>query len=303
MTPLPAFYYRRAVPDDAAVLEKGDGFLVTRNNGVVAIECFKPWRPDFQEVYCGNGAEGVRINQTMSWKGISLDFLRHLPNLRCLHLGVDVPMDITPLGELEGLESLDLNWRAQATPGTVNVQRLDQLKECSISWHPVFARAQSPVPPDPPAPRRAALKELDLSGLPQLAELGVMSCPALTRIDLSEGSQLLALELTNCGKLIPDWPRLADDLRYLCLRGRIGFAIEEIARAHSLQHLWVEVSGRHSSDLLPVLRALPGLDGVTFIDLKAEAEVAEQVKSINEAHGHGSTLTVRPPRQVLKKGQ
>ena len=119
MTPLPTFYYQRAVPDDGAVLEKGGGFLVTRNYGVVAIQCFAPWKPEWEEVYRRHGAEGVRINSTTSrWRGSSLDFLRSLPNLRCLDLGVDAPLGIVALLRalpcLDGVSIIDLKVKKEA---------------------------------------------------------------------------------------------------------------------------------------------------------------------------------------------
>ncbi len=139
MTPLPAFYHRRAVPEDAAVLDEAEGALVTRGHGVVALECFKPWREDFERIYRRHGAGAVQINSTASWKGLSLDFLRRLPNLRRVRLGLDVPFDLTLVGELKGLEALDLNWRVPGSPGEVNFRGFDRLRECSISWHPAFA--------------------------------------------------------------------------------------------------------------------------------------------------------------------
>lgn len=42
---------------------------------------------------------------------------------------------------------------------------------------------------------------------------------------------VLALEVTNCGRLRLDWPRVGRDLRYLRLAGRIGFPVEDIAEA------------------------------------------------------------------------
>ncbi len=301
MTPLPAFYYGRAVPDDAAVLENGEGFLVTRNNGVVAIQCFAPWKPEWEEVYRRHGAEGVRINMTRGWRGLSLDFLRRLPNLRRLNVGVDVPLDITLLGELEGLEHLGLQWRAkEPPPELVDFRRLDRLTECSISWHPVFAQVLKLrtirilwlfVAP--------GLKELDASGLPGLAELVLIACPALTRIDLSDQAKLLSLELADCPKLVPNWARIASDLRYLSIGGKIGFAVAETAKAQALQYLWTRLPSRHTSDVVALLRALPRLDGVSLIDLKLTKGAVQQVKSFNEAHGHGATLTARPPRYLL----
>jgi hypothetical protein len=301
MTPLPAFYYHRAVPDDAAVLEEGEGFLVTRNNGVVAIQCFALWKPEWVEVYRRHGAEGVRINMTTTrWRGLSLDFLRRLPNLRCLDLGIDVPLDITLLGELEGLEHLGLQWRAKEPPELVDFRRLDRLSECLISWHPVFAQVLKLRTIrilwlfDAPG-----LKVLDASGLPGLAELVLISCPALTRIDLSDQAKLLSLELANCAKLVPNWSRIATDLRYLSLGGKIGFAVAETAKAQALQYLWTTLPNRHTSDVVALLRALPCLDGVSIIDLKVKKEAVKQIKSFNEAHGHGATMTARPPRYLL----
>jgi hypothetical protein len=134
------------------------------------------------------------------------------------------------------------------------------------------------------APR---LKELDLTNLPRLAELGLDSCPALTQINFNEEAKLVALELTNCGKFRPIWPRLATDLKYICLRGRIGFELDEIRAANGLRFLWVELSGKRSWD---VLRDLPSLDGVRLDGLKVTKDLNELVRSINQAHGHGSTL-------------
>ncbi len=301
MTPLPAFYYHRAVPDDAAVLEKGEGFLVTHNNGVVAIQCFAPWKPEWEEVYRRHGAEGVRINSTTTrWRRSSLDFLRSLPNLRRLDLGVDVPLGITLLGELERLEHLGLQWRAKEPPELVDFRRLDRLSEGLISWHPVFAQVLKLRTIrilwlfDAPA-----LKVLDASGLPGLAELVLISCPALTRIDLSDQAKLLSLELANCAKLVPNWSRIATDLRYLSLGGKIGFTVAETAKAQALQYLWTRLPNRHTSDVVALLRALPCLDGVSIIDLKVKKEAVQQIKSFNEAHGHGATMTARPPRYLL----
>lgn len=300
MTPIPAFYYRSAVPDDGAVLAEGEEFLVTRNNGVISIQCFAPWRPEFEEIYRRYNAEGVRITSTtIGWDGRSLDFLRHLPDLRSLLLCVDIPMDVTPLGDLEGLESLGLNWRAPGSPGEIDFQRLERLKECSISWNPamtsVLKLESLRILKIYDAPR---LQELDVTGLPRLAELDLLSCPALTRINLSERAVLLAIELANCSKLRPDWPRLSADLRYLCLRGRIGFAVEEIAVAKSLQFLWAELPSKRSS--WEFLRDLPSLEGVRLIDLKITSQIAEIVRSINEANGNGSTLSAKPPRHLLR---
>ncbi len=126
-----------------------------------------------------------------------------------------------------------------------------------------------------------------------------MSCPALTRIRFCDEARVLALELSNCGRLVPDWGRLAADLRYLCIRGRLGFALDEIARAAALEHLWAEPLSGRSADLGPLLRALPHLSGVSLIDLKAKAEIVAQVKAINDAHGHGASLTARPPTHIL----
>ena len=297
MTPLPAFYHRRAVSDDAAVLAEGEGFFVSRKNGLVAIECSEPWRPEFEESYRRHDADGVRINSTLGWDGRSLDFLRHLPALRRLDLGVDVPMDVTPLADLQGLESLGLNWRAPESPAEIDFRRLNLLQECSISWHPPFASALKieslRILTVYDAPR---LNELDITSLPRLAELDLMSCPALTRINLSDRAELLALELANCAKLRPDWHRLAPHLRYLCLRGRIGFAVEEIAEAIGLQFLWAEIPSKQFS--WEFLRNLPCLEGVRFIDLKITKQVEELVSSINQANGHGPTLSVRPPQHI-----
>jgi hypothetical protein len=89
-------------------------------------------------VYHRHNIKGVCINQTISWKGCSLDFLRRLPDLRSLRLGIDVSMDLTVLGELEGLETLGLTWRVAGSPGEADFQSLSRLIECSISWHPDF---------------------------------------------------------------------------------------------------------------------------------------------------------------------
>lgn len=59
MTPIPAFYYRRTLEDHGAVLEEGDGFVINRRNGVVAIDCQEPWKPEFEEAYRHHEVGGV----------------------------------------------------------------------------------------------------------------------------------------------------------------------------------------------------------------------------------------------------
>ena len=117
MTPIPAFYYRKAVANDGAVLEEGDGFVINRRYGVVSIDCRKPWKPEYEKAYRHHDAEGVLINSFSmpGWEGRSLDFLLDLPGLRQLSLNVHFPMDISPLGNLIGLESLTLGF----SPGTL----------------------------------------------------------------------------------------------------------------------------------------------------------------------------------------
>ena len=243
---------------------------------------------------------GCSYQHDDGWRGLSLDFLRRLPNLRCLNLGIDVPLDITLLGELEGLEHLGLEWRAKEPPELVDFRRLDRLTECLISWHPVFGKFSSSGPSGSYGSSFApGLKELDASGLPGLAELVLISCPALTRIDLSDQAKLLSLELADCAKLVPNWARIATDLRYLSLGGKIGFAVAETAKAQALQYLWTRLPNRHTSDVVALLRALPCLDGVSIIDLKVTKGAVQQIKSFNEAHGHGATMTARPPRYLL----
>ena len=266
MTPIPAFYYRRAIPDDSAVLDEGDGFVITRRHGDVSIECLKPWKPEFEEAYLRHDAGGVRINSFSKpgWEGHSLDFLLDLPSLRQLSLILHFPMDITPISNLIGLETLTLAWHAPGAPGTFDFRRIVRLKECGIKWHPAFA----------PVLRLGSieilfltdakgLKELDLTGLPRLAELDLMSCAALTRINFSERAELIAIELTNCHKFQPDWRRLASDLRHLCLRDRIGFAVEEVVEAQGLQFLWAEPSNKHPT--WEFLRDLPCLEAVSRV--------------------------------------
>jgi hypothetical protein len=301
MTPIPAFYYRRALPDDRAVLAEGDGFLVIRHEDLVALECFTPWQSEFDELYRRHNAKGVTINLTTSaWKGHSFDFLRDLPDLRHLRLGVDIAMDVALLGDLERLETLGLDWRAPGSPGLIDFRRLKRLKECSICWHPAFASILELESLRILFVHDArGLKELDLTGLPRLVELGLVDCAALMRIIWREGSRLLALELANCGKLQPDWSRIAPDLQYLCLRGRIGFPVEETTRAGALRFLWTQLPSRLSSDVLHVVQHLPHLEGVTLIDLRVSKDVARQIRAINEAKGHGPSLSVQPPRQVL----
>ncbi len=299
MTPLPAFFFRKVLPDDPGVLAEGEGFLVYRRYGLNIIDWLGPWRSEFEEVYLSHDVKGVCINQTISWKGCSLDFLKRLLDLRSLHLGIDVPMDLTVLGELEGLETLGLTWRVPgaSSPGVIDFQRLSRLKECLISWHPNFAAVLKLKTLRYlflfDAPR---LKGLDLTALPRLAELALDSCPALTQIDLSQEAKLFALELTNCGKFQPIWPRLAPDLLYLCLHGRIGFELDEIAAANNLRFLWIVLSGRQSWD---VLRDLPHLEGIRVDGLNPSKELVALARSINEANGHGVTLGGRPSKLTL----
>lgn len=141
MTPLPAFYFSNGLSDGPAGIAKGEGFLVSRIHGLNIISWHGPWRSEFDQIYRRHDVKGVRVNQTISWKGCSLDFLKGLPDLRSLHLGIDVPMDLAVLEELEGLETLGLTWRVpgSSSPGMIDFQRLSRLKECSISWHPNFA--------------------------------------------------------------------------------------------------------------------------------------------------------------------
>jgi len=300
MTPIPAFYYRSAVADDGAVLHEGDGFFVNRRNGLVAINCREPWRPEFEEAYRHHNAEGVCINTfpRPGWGGRSIDFLLGLPGLRHLSLLVHFPMNITPLGDLIGLESLNLAWHAPGPPGTIDFTQLARLKECGISWHPAFApilqlgTIQVLFLSD-----AKGVKDLDLTELPRLAELDLVSCAALTSIKFSERAELIALELTNCNKLRPDWNRLIHDLRYVCLRDRIGFAVDEIVEAKGLQFLWAEPSNKHPT--WEFLRDLPHLEGVRIVDLKILKKVAELVRSINQSKGHGPTLSARPQRHYL----
>jgi hypothetical protein len=301
MTPIPVFYYRSVRADDAALLEESDDFFIKRRNGVVAIEFRNPWKPEFEEAYRRHDAEGVCINtfSMPAWEGRSLDFLFDLPGLRQLSLILHFPMDVTPLGKLIGLESLHLAWRAPGPPGTIDFNRLVQLKECSITWYPAFASILQLGSLEVLSLIDAkGLKELDLTGLPRLAELDLMSCAALTRIIFSERAELIALELTNCHKFRPDWHRLSHDLRYLCLRDRIGFAVDEIVEAKGLQFLWAGPSNKHPT--WDFLRDLPHLEGVWLgPDLKILKKVAELVRSINQAKGHGPTLGARPKPHYL----
>src|SRR5262249_36626899 len=137
---VPSFYYRRAVADDRSLLDEGDGFFVYRRNGVVAIDCREPWRPEFERAYRRNDAKCVSINtfSVPEWEARSLDFLLDLSGLRHLSLIVHFPMDLTPLGDLIALESLTLAWNAPGPPGTIDFTRLAGLQECCISWHASF---------------------------------------------------------------------------------------------------------------------------------------------------------------------
>lgn len=297
MTPIPAFFYRRAVPERCDLVAEGDGFLVTRRGEFVVFHCFGRWRPGFEEVYRRHGADGVCVDAITVRGEPSLGFLRRLPSLRHLDLlAVDVPVDVATVAELVELESLRLNWLATESPGAIDFSRLGRLQECVLPWHPAFASVleceslRILVLCD-----ARGLKELNLTGLPQLEELGLISCSALTSIRLSEQSTLLALEVTNCGRLRLDWPRVGRDLRYLRLAGRIGFPVEEVAEAKALLYLWTELPSRCSPDLLDVLRDLPGLEGVRLIDLKIGKDAAKQIREINAARGNGRTLAARPP--------
>jgi hypothetical protein len=295
MTPIPVFYYSVAVAEDSAVLDEGDGFFIYRRLGIVGIECQKPWKREFEEAYRHHEAESVSINtfSVQGWEGLSLDFLVDLPGLRHVVLIAHLPMDLTPLGQLSGLESLTLLWRVHGSPCTIDFARLVRLKECKISWHPTFApilRLGSLVVLR--IVDAKGLKGLDLSELPRLAELDLMSCAALTQIHFSERAKLIALELTNCHKLRPDWRRLALDLRHLCLRDRIGFAVEEVVEAQALQFLWAQPSNKHPT--WEFLRDLPCLEAVCVFDLKIKKKIAELFKSINQSNGHGPTLCARP---------
>lgn len=140
------------------------------------------------------------------------------------------------------------------------------------------------------------MKELDLTGVPCIAELGLNSCPALTQINLAQEAKLFALELANCGKFRPIWSQLAPDLQYLCLRGRIGFELDEIRAASNLRFLWIQLSGKRSWD---VLLDLPRLEGIRLDGLNVTKDLVGLVRSINDAKGHGSTLGARPSMMVL----
>jgi hypothetical protein len=300
MTHIPAFYYRRGLADDWAILEEGDGFVICRRRGVIAIDCRRPWKPEFEEAYRRHGATGVCINNFSqpAWEGRSLDFLFNLSCLQHLSLIIHFPMDVTPLGKLTGLESLALAWHVAQTPGTIDFTRLVGLKECEITWHSAFASILQVGSIEILIVIDAkGLKELDLAGLPRLVELDLRSCAALTRINFSERAKLIALELTNCHRLRPDWQRLAHDLRYLCLRDRIGFAIEEVVQAQDLRFLWAEPSNKHPTWVF--LRDLPCLEGVSTIDIKIKKSIAELFRSINLANGHGPTLTGWPQSPYL----
>lgn len=211
---------------------------------------------------------------------------------------VHFPMDLTPLSKLIGLESLTLAWHVPQTPGTIDFTRHVCLKECGIKWYPAFASILQLGSIEVLFLTDAkGLKELDLTGLPRLAELDLMSCAALTRIEFNERAKLIALELTNCHKFRPDWHRLARDLRYLRLRDRIGFAVDEIVEAHHLRFLWAEPANKHPT--WGFLRDLSSLEGVSIIDIKIKKAIAEIVRSINQANGHGLTLTGWPKSPYL----
>jgi hypothetical protein len=297
MTRIPAFFFRRVVSADekGTTLVEGDGFSISRHKGKTTLWSPKPWRSEFLEFYRHHNVDSIEIPTTYAhhWTGFSLDFLRDLPSLLHLSLGIDVPLDLSPLADLEGLESLSLEWRATEPPAELDFRRFGRLFSCAISWTPSFASALGVE-----TLRilnifdAKKLKVLDLRGLPRLVELGLNGCAALDRIELSDQARLVALELINCGKFRPVWDRLATDLCYLCVMGRLGFPVEELVAAQNLEFLWAEVPSRKYS--WTFLHDLPSLKAIRLIDMKISEEVAQIVRSINEANGHGPTLGAPP---------
>jgi hypothetical protein len=203
----------------------------------------------------------------------SASLLLTLPPLRELHLVVSEPRDLSAIGQLSELEYLGLmgelaagdsggrgnKARSQFAPDLSNLARLrqayvelcpttDSVRRCAPLeelwlWNREFA----------------AVRELDLSALPELRSLHVTGFPNLRELDLTAQPRLQhlhleaiprlrsarfhpdakvsSLKLGGCGPYRIDWRRMHEDLVQLELVGPLRFPITDVLGAPNLRDL------------------------------------------------------------------
>jgi len=231
--------------------------IINKVNGDVEISIWKPWTDRHKALAHKHAVTAVDLCTSSFGDHETAEFLLDLPWLTSVSIRLYCVKDLTALGRLSDLQSLRISlevWRLGDQFRPVDFSALTNLHFADVMMCGAFESIlacgsiqELAVSDD--CDRR--IRDLDFSRLPKLFDLKLDHCPKLRRVLLHPNARIRALQLTLCGSYEADWHRLAPDLRFLLLGGRIRFPLQNIVRTRNLEVLHI-----HEIRTYPPLRFL-----------------------------------------------
>jgi hypothetical protein len=185
----------------------------------------------------------VTVTNLQFGKRKSADWLLDLPPLRRLSISLWIPVDIKALERLTDLRELRIDfdiWRVGDQFQPVDLTGLHKLQFADVMMCRAvesILQCESIVELTVGNECDGRLRDLDLSRLRSLYDLGLDHCAKLSTVKLHPKAKIRGLALTSCGAYKIDWPRVGPDLRYLMLGSRLTFPLREILNAPGLIEL------------------------------------------------------------------
>lgn len=169
-----------------------------RGLGRVFIPC-GPWKPAYRDFMQREGIEGLRLSDSMGWKGHDVHFLSHLPMLRSLEIYSSQVRDFSVLSSLRELRLLGMECEVREV---IDFAPLAKLEVALLTWKRAFegvlgCKQMRHI-------NVSSWPEVDLVSLGQmtnLKELFIRSRKLESLRGISAFSRLEKLDLYGCPKL------------------------------------------------------------------------------------------------------
>jgi hypothetical protein len=243
---------------------------IDKVNGAVSMHTTGQWNDRHAALAKKHKVTNIYLVTSSFGDHETAEFLLEVPWLRRLSIRLYSVKDLTAIGRLAHLESLRIAleaWRLGDRFTAVDFSSLSKLRHADVMMCAAFEsllRCGSIEELAVVNDHDGRLRDLDLSGMSRLRELKLDHCPKLRNVILHGKARIRALQLTLCGSYQADWHRIAPDLRFLLLGGRIRFPLENIVIARKLEVLHI-----HEIRTLPPLRFLLDLPDLKIVFLFA----------------------------------
>ena len=213
------------------------GCAIDKYNGVVWMNTNSAWSDRHKALAQKHKVTHIHLCTASFGAYETAEFLLDFPDLRGLTIRLYAVKDLSKVGQLPQLEYLRIHLEARRLGdrfNPVDFSALSKLQSADVMMCRAFESILTCSSIQELAIENAydgRLRDIDLSHLPKLRDLKLDHCPKLRKVTLHKKARIRALQLTLCGSYEADWHRLAPDLRFLLLGGRIRFPLEHIVSA------------------------------------------------------------------------